>query len=176
MTTLSIRKSDKTELQAHIDAEVAAYKVTVQGNNPFTGDRSALGAIVPIFLETKGNQDRPLVEFAKLIEQGYQPTATVGLEAKLVLDQYKMQSMTVYVIKPEAEQANDIAAIKAKATETYERELEDHNDNVFAQEAQALKAEEARIAAELKAEDEAMAASKFERRVRERMRGARSSK
>ncbi|RMU63748.1 hypothetical protein ALP29_200772 [Pseudomonas syringae pv. avii] len=84
--------------------------------------------------------------------------------------------MTVYVIKPEAEQANDIAAIKAKATETYERELEDHNDNVFAQEAQALKAEEARIASELKAEDEAIAASEFERRVRERMRGARSSK
>ncbi|WP_147479321.1 hypothetical protein, partial [Pseudomonas coronafaciens] len=114
MTTLSIRKSDKAELQAHIDAEVAAYKMTVQGNNPFTGDRSALGAIVPIFLETKGNQDRPLVEFSKLIEQGYQPNATVGLEAKLVLDQYKMQSMTVYVIKPEAEQANDIAAIKAR--------------------------------------------------------------
>ena len=175
-TALKTRKADKAELQAYIDGEVAAYKLTVQGSNPFTGDRSALGAIVSFFLETKGNQDRPLVEYAKLIEQGYQPNTAPGLDAKLVLDQYKMQSMTVYVVKPETLQAVDHEVIKARVTARYEAELEAHNEKVYAQEAAALKAEEAQAAAELKAEDEARAASEFERRVRERVRGIKGTK
>lgn len=191
MTTLSIRKADKAELQAHIDAHIQTYKRTLGGYNPDTGDRFSQGAVVSFFLESKGNQDNIMSEFASLLAKGYTLQPNPVAQTKFITDQFSLQSVTVFLVKPEAPavvdgkeqriegvqyQVEDIKAVTEQATASYEQEIEDHNDKVYVQELAALKAEEAAIAAQLKADDEAKAASDLERRVRERMRGSRQAK
>lgn len=191
MTTLTTRKADKTELQTHIDAHIQTYKRTLGGYNPDTGDRFSQGAVVSFFLESKGNQDNIMSEFASLLAKGYTLQSNPVAQTKFITDQFSLQSVTVFLIKPEAPievggkeqriegvqyQVDDIKAITEQATASYEKEIEDHNDRVYAQQLAAIKAEEAAVAAQIKAEDEAKAASDLDRRVRERMRGSKPAK
>lgn len=176
MTTLTIRKANKEDLQAYIDAELACYAIRVdgvdidvsaepdaRGNFP---RKHFLGAIERI---AERNLIGAMAALQQRQEQGY----------KLFLDTVLTPSVatngvaTLYVTKPEAIQAEEKAKVIAEVTTKYTADIDAHNERVFAQEAEALKAEEAAIAAQLRAEDEQRAQAEFEKRVRDRMRGSR---
>lgn len=178
MTTLSIRKADKAELQAHIGGEIAAYAIRLEGlDHDYSAEpdvrgnyprKHFLGAVTEI---VEATAVRALQELDAKLGEGY----------KLFIDGSRLPEVTpyyskFYVVKSEAVQAEDIKALTKEVTAKYEQEIEDHNDRVFTQELEALKAEEAAIAAQIKGEDAARAASDLERRVRERMRGSRQAK
>lgn len=192
MTTLSIRKTDKAELQAHIDGEIAAYAIRFDG---FDIDYSAEP-------DARGNYPRKhfLGAVTEIVEATAVRTLQV-LEAKLgegyklfidgsLLPEIGPHYSKFYIVKPVAPavvdgkeqriegveyQVDDIEAIKKEVTAKNEQEIENHNDKVYAQELAALKEEEAAIASQLKADDAAKAAADLERRVRDRMRGNRAA-
>lgn len=197
MTTLSIRKADKAELQAHIDGEIAIYALRKHGfDMDMTAEPNArgdyprkmfLGAITTV---VERHPALALAELQKKFDQGYKFHTGDSLEGVL-FPEIGPAATKFYIVKPVAPavvdgkkqriegveyQVDDIEAIKNEVTAKYEKEIEDHNDKVYAQELAALKAEEAAIAVQLKADDEAKAASDLDRRVRERMRGSRQAK
>ncbi|CAM2901265.1 hypothetical protein [Pseudomonas fluorescens] len=172
MTTLTIKKHDKQELQTLIDYETQAYAVTVQGRDSFldghgrlrTGEfnlRGALEVVEASFPQAAMNEVQNKVDQGYKLYTGsiYQPS----IGNKLV---------KIYVVKPEVLQAEDIKAITSEVTAKYTADIDAHNERVFAQEAEALKAEEAAIAAQLKEEDAARVQADFDKRVRARMKGA----
>lgn len=173
MTTLTLRKTDKADLQHLVACEMEAYAIRKTG---FAADESAP-------LDARGNAPRKM--FLGAVEEViHQSTHLAVIELQAKLDEgYKLFTgghlqptispyvTTFYVVKPEALQAADAKAIAAEVTAKYHAEIEAHNDKVYQQEAKALAEEEARVAAELRAEDAARAAADLDKRVRERMRG-----
>lgn len=178
MTTLTLRKTDKADLQHLVACEMEAYAIRKTG---FGSDDSAP-------LDARGNAPRKM--FLGAVEEViHQSTHLAVIELQKKLDKgYKLFTgghlqptitpyvTTFYVVKPAAQQAEDAKAIAADVAKRYEAEIEAHNDKVYLQEAKALQEEEARVAAQLKAEDEARAAAEFDKRVRERMRGSKGVK
>lgn len=173
MTTLSIRKASKEELQTLIDYEMQAYAITVQGRDnyidasngrPTAGDFNRYGAIEIV---TANNAPAAMNQVQEKIDQGFR-LYTGAMYALHVTPVF----LKFYLVKSEALQAEDAKQIAKEVEAKYTAEIDAHNEKVFAQEAQALKAEEAAVAAQLKREDEARAAQDFEKRVRERMRGS----
>lgn len=186
MTTLSIRKANKEELQPLIDFELTQYKsrvakhevddakinrdidngVDIAAKGYISPRKLFLGAleeVVGTTLQLALNAAQARIDAgAKLYTGGSDIARTFGIGAIL------------YMVKPESEQAEDIKIITREITEQYTAELDAHNEKVFAQEAKALKAEEAEIAAQLRAEDEQRAEAEFDKRVRDRMRGSRA--
>lgn len=178
MTTLSIRKANKEELQAHIDAELACYAIRLTG---FDTDMSAepdsrgnfprkyfLGAIEQI---TERSLLMAVGKLQEFLDKGYKLFISHTAVPQVVP---ATGAAILYLTKPEALQADDKAKITAEVTAKYTAEIDAHNENVFAQEAQALKAEEAAVAAQLRAEDAQRVQAEFEKRVRERMRGSKA--
>ncbi len=202
MTTLSIRKANKEELQALIDFELTQYKsrvarhdvddakfnrdiddgIDIAAKGYITPRKLFLGAleeVVGTTLQLALNAAQARIDAgAKLYTGGSDIARTFGIGAIL------------YVVKPEEpakdDKGNDVRIdgviyqcdekkqIISEVTAKYTSDIDAHNDKVFAQEAQALKAEEAAVAAQLRAEDEHRAEAEFEKRVRERMRGSRA--
>ncbi|MFK3605635.1 hypothetical protein A7D21_30505 [Pseudomonas sp. AP19] len=184
MTILSIRKANKDELQSLIDFELTQYKSRVAKHDVddakinrdidngidiaakgYTTPRKlflgALEEIVGTTLQLALNAAQARIDAgAKLYTGGSDIARTFGLGAVL------------YIVKPESEQAEDIKTITKEVNEQYTADIDAHNEKVFAQEAEALKAEEAAIAAQLRAEDEQRAQADFDKRVRARMKGA----
>ncbi|WJM55329.1 hypothetical protein QUC26_09325 [Pseudomonas asiatica] len=171
--TLTLRKHNKDELQLLIDSEMQAYAIRKTG---FAADESAprdargnaprkmfLGAVEEVIHQST---HLAVIELQKKLDEGYK--LFTGGHLQPTISPYVT---TFYVVKPQEAQAVDAAAIAVEVTAKYKAELEAHNDKVYLQEAQALKEEEARVAAELKAEDEAKEQAAFEKRVRDRMRG-----
>lgn len=177
MTTLSIRKANKEELQAYIDAELACYAIRVDGVD------------IDVSAEPNSRGDFPRKHFLGAIEQIAERTLIGAMGVlqqrqeqgyKLFLDAVLTPSVAfngvaiLYVTKPEAVQAEDKAKVIAEVTAKYTADIDAHNEKVFVQEAQALKAEEAAIAAQLRAEDEQREKADFDKRVVARMRGSRA--
>lgn len=209
MTTLTIRKASKEELQAHIDAELACYALRTSG---FDTDMYAtpnshgifprkhfLGGIEQIV-------ERSLIgamhTLQRRLDEGYKIFLGRGSEPEVT----SVGAGILYVTKPEAPafvikydedgnvvndedgnpvkveqriegviyQCDEKKQIIAEVTAKYTADIDAHNEKVFAQEAVALKAEEAAVAAQLKAEDEQRAQAEFDKRVRDRMRGSRA--
>ncbi|MGZ0715717.1 hypothetical protein [Pseudomonas palleroniana] len=175
MTTLSIRKANKEDLQAYIDAELACYAIRVDGVD------------IDVSAEPNSRGDFPRKHFLGAIERIAERTLIGAMAAlqqrqeqgyKLFLDTVLTPSVgtngvtTLYVTKPEAIQAEEKAKVIAEVTAKYATDIDAHNEKVFAQEAEALKAEEAAVAAQLRAEDEQRAQADFDKRVRARMKGA----
>lgn len=176
MTTLTIRKANKEELQAHIDGELACYAIRTTG---FDTDMSAepdsrgnfprklfLGAIEQI---TERSLLMAIGRLQELLDEGYKLFVSHTAVPQVVPS---TGAAILYLTKPEALQAEDKANIIAEMTAKYTADIDAHNERVFAQEAEALKAEEAAIAAQLKEEDAARVQADFDKRVRARMKGA----
>lgn len=194
MTTLEFRKADKAELQAHIDGEIAAYKLTLQGRDNYLDaygrivvtDFNKYGAIITI-----ANTVLPslLFELQEKIDQGYR-LDTSGTYAPVCSPVGGVSKF--YLVKPEAPavvdgqeqritgvsyQVDDIEALKKEAAVRYEQEIEDHNEKVFAQTAEIIRQEQAQEAAQQAEALKLKEASDFERLVRERaMRGSKPAK
>lgn len=207
MTTLTIRKASKEELQAHIDAELACYALRTSG---FDTDMYAtpdshgifprkhfLGAIEQIversLIGAMHTLQRRLDEGYKIfLGQGSEPEVTsVGAgilyvtkpevpalvikhddEGNVVTDEDGNPVKVDHRIEGVIYQCDEKKQIIAEVTAKYTAEIDAHNEKVFAQEAEALKAEELAIAAQLKEEDEQRAQADFDKRVRARMKGA----
>lgn len=176
MTTLTIRKANKEELQAHIDGELACYAIRTTG---FDTDISAepdsrgnfprklfLGAIEQI---TERSLLMAIGRLQELLDEGYKLFVSHTAVPQVVPS---TGAAILYLTKPEALQAEDKAKIIAEVTAKYTADIDAHNEKVFAQEAEALKTEEAAIAAQLRAEDEQRAQADLDKRVRARMKGA----
>lgn len=188
---LTLRKFDKQELQSKIDTELMFYqhRLTTHGDD------------VEYPVDAKGNYRRSLIHGG--VEKIFESTlarAITALQDKLAQGYTSIVSMkfcpevdihgntSLYVVKPYSPaegtarvagvsyQIDDIDAITKRITEAYNASIEAHNDKVYQQEAKALAEEEARVAAQLKAEDAAREAAEFDKRVRERMRGLKGAK
>ncbi|HDS1774037.1 hypothetical protein NPS33_21290 [Pseudomonas putida] len=173
MTNLTIRKADKAELQFLIDCEMQLYAIRKSG---FNYDYDA---------KPNKYHDYPRKHFLGAIEEVVEATAVGAL--LVVQDKldngYKLFTggslipsvtpliTTFYLVKSPEVQAEDAKVIADEVTAKYKADIEAHNDKVYAQEAKAMAEEEARVAAQLKAEDAARAAAEFDKRVRERLRG-----
>lgn len=174
MTTLTLRKHNKDELQFLIDCEMQAYAIAVQGRQFFykTGmqpeysDFTKYGAITQII------ESLPLIAMQK-VKEHLDNGASICTTVEPIVNNHVC---AFYVVKPEPEQAEDAKAIAAEVAKRYEAEIEAHNDKVYQQAAKALAEEEARVAAQLRAEDAAKAAADFDKRVREVMRGSKGAK
>lgn len=178
MTTLTLRKADKAELQHLVACEMEAYAIRKTG---FDYDYDA---------KPNKYHDYPRKHFLGAIEEIVGTTAVGALI--LVQDKldngYKLFTggslipsvtpliTTFYLVKSPEAQAEDAKVIAAEVAKRYEAEIEAHNDKVYLQEAKALQEEEARVVAQLKAEDAARAQAEFDKRVRERMRGSKGVK
>jgi|GEM_PF-6373047 hypothetical protein len=178
MTTLTIRKASKEELQAHIDGELACYAIRTTG---FDTDMSAepdfrgnfprklfLGAIEQI---TERSLLMAIGKLQDFLDKGYKLYVSHTAVPQVVPS---TGAAILYLTKPEALQAEDKTKIIAEVTAKYTADIDAHNEKVFVQEAEALKAEEAAIAAQLRAEDEQRVQAEFDKRVRERMRGSKA--
>lgn len=176
MNTLSIRKANKEDLQAHIDGELACYAIRTTG---FDTDMSAepdsrgnfprklfLGAIEQI---TERSLLMAIGKLQECLDKGYKLFVSHTAVPQVVPS---TGAAILYLTKPEALQAEDKANIIAEMTAKYTADIDAHNERVFAQEAEALKAEEAAIAAQLKEEDAARVQADFDKRVRARVKGA----
>lgn len=173
MTNLSIRKANKEELQTLIDYEMQAYAITVQGRDnyidastgrPTAGDFNRYGAIEIV---TANNAPAAMNQVQEKIDQGFR-LYTGAMYALHVTPVF----LKFYIVRSEALQAEDAKAIAKEVEAKYTAEIDAHNEKVFAQVAQALKDEEAAVAAQLRAEDAQRVQAEFEKRVRERMRGS----
>ncbi|WP_137188410.1 hypothetical protein [Pseudomonas asiatica] len=178
MTTLTLRKADKAELQHLVACEMEAYAIRKTG---FDYDYDA---------KPNKYHDYPRKHFLGAIEEVVGTTAVGALI--LVQDKldngYKLFTggslipsvtpliTTFYLVKSPEVQAEDAKVIAAEVAKRYEAEIEAHNDKVYLQEAKALQEEEARVVAQLKAEDAARVQAEFDKRVRERMRGSKGAK
>ncbi|MDQ0739676.1 hypothetical protein [Pseudomonas sp. W4I3] len=171
--TLTIKKHDKEELQTLIGFEMQAYAMAVQGRDGFVdghgrlqaGEFNQYGAVEVV---QASFPQAAMKEVQDKIDQGY----------KLYTGSIYQPSMgnnivKIYVVKPEELQAEDAKAIAADVAANYTADIDAHNERVFAQVAEAVKAEEAAIAAQLRTEDEQRAQADFDKRVRDRMRGSR---
>jgi len=165
-----LKKHDKAELKFLIDCEMQAYAIAVQGRQlfykmgmqPEYGEFNKHGAITQIVESTS------LVAMQKvkeLLDKGASICTTVEPTVNNYVSAF-------YVVKSEAEQAEDAKLIAAEVEAKYNADIDLHNEKVFAQEAEALKAEEAAMAIQLRAEDEQRIQAEFEKRVRERLRGS----
>ena len=169
MTTLTLRKHNKDDLQFLIDCEMQAYAIAVQGRQLFykTGMQPEFSEYRKYGAITQISESLPLIAMQKMKEHLDNGAALCTTVTPIVNNYVAV----FYVVKSPAEQAQDAKAIAAEVTAKYKADIEAHNDKVYAQEAKALAEEEARVAAQLKAEDAARAAAEFDKRVRERMRG-----
>lgn len=177
MTKLTLKKADPKELQFLIDCEMAAYAIRLTG---FDIDTTAiadsrgnfprkhfLGAIEQIV-------ERSLIGAMAVLQQRLDDGYKLFLHNTMHPEVTNVGAGILYVKKPEALQVEDAKQIAAQITAEYEASISAHNQRVYVQEAAALKAEEAAIAAQLKAEDEMKAAQEFDKRVQVRMRGSKS--
>ncbi|MDH1927781.1 hypothetical protein [Pseudomonas sp. GD03696] len=174
MTTLTLRKHNKDELQFLIDCEMQAYAIAVQGREAFyvQGGRPEMGPY---------NKYGAIVQIAESTALGALQVLQERIDAGASICTTKAPTVEVttnyfYYVKSPAEQTEDAKGIAAEVAKRYEAEIEAHNDKVYLQELKALQEEEARVAAELKAEDAAREAADLDRRVRERMRGSKGAK
>ena len=169
MTTLTLRKHNKDELQFLIDCEMQAYANTVQGRQAFyvEGGRLEMGLYNKHGAITQICESLPLTAMQK-VKEHLDNGATLCTTVTPIVQNHLV---LFYVVKSPAVQAEDAKVIADEVTEKYKADIEAHNDKVYAQEAKAMAEEEARVAAQLKAEDAARAAAEFDKRVRERMRG-----
>ncbi|MEE4224815.1 hypothetical protein [Pseudomonas viridiflava] len=174
-TNVIIRKSDKEEVQSLIDYEMQAYILTVQGRDGYidaksgrqqAGEFNRYGAIEAV---SATSAPALLSQVQEKLDQGYK-LYTGALYLPYVTPTF----LKLYVVKSEAFQAEDAKAIAKEVEAKYQADIDAHNDRVFAQEAEALKAEEGAIAAQLREEDRQRAEAEFDRRVRERVRGSRA--
>ena len=178
MTTLTVRKASKEELQTHIDGELACYAIRTTG---FDTDMSAepdsrgnfprklfLGAIEQI---TERSLVTAMGKLQELLDKGYKLFISHTAVPQVVPC---TGAAILYLTKPEDIQAEEKAKVIAEVTAKYTADVDAHNEKVFAQETKVLKAEEAAIAAQLRAEDEQRVQAEFDKRVRDRMRGSRA--
>jgi hypothetical protein len=176
-TKLTLKKADPKELQFLIDCEMQAYAIRLTGHDiDYTANPDArgnlprkhfLGAIEQI-------TERSLIVAMGVLQQHLDHGYKLFLHNTMPPEITKVGAAILYVVKPEAVQAEDAKKIAEQITAEYEVSIAAHNDKVFAQEAIALRAEEAAIAALLRAEDAAKQQAEFDKRVQERMRGSKS--
>lgn len=177
MTNTTLKKANPKELQFLIDCELAAYAIRLTG---FAVDTTAipdargnfprkhfLGAIEQIV-------ERSLVGAMGVLQQRLEDGYKLFLHNTMPPEVTKVGAGILYVEKPEKLQAEDAKKVAAEISAKYQADIDVYNEKVYAQEAAALKAEEAAIAAQLKTEDEAKATQEFDKRVQARMRGSKS--
>ncbi|ABA75230.1 hypothetical protein K7459_12815 [Pseudomonas fluorescens] len=177
--TLTIRKHDKQELQAYIDAELACYAIRLDGVDIDTSAqpdtlgnfprKHFLGAIEQIvgrnlFFAMSILQER--------LEQGYK----IFLSHTCTPDITHTGAGVLYVTKPEALQDKDKAKIITEVTATYEADIDAHNDKVFEQERAAMLIEEEEARKAVLAEEARKVEADIEKRVQQRLRGMRGAK
>lgn len=172
---LPIRKADKDELQSLIEFEKVAYANRVSGhtedyNSPM--DSNGRWARTYLYGAIEVTVEKSLVvamdKLKGLLAEGHDIVITNTHCPST--DSHGVT--TIYTLKPVAQQEEEIKLVVEQVTKAYAASIDAHNEKVFAQEAEALKAEEAAIAAQLRAEDEQRAQSDFDKRVRARMKGA----
>ncbi|TPG85120.1 hypothetical protein [Pseudomonas mandelii] len=176
-TKLTLKKADAKELQFLIDCEMAAYAIRLTGHDTdYTATPDArgnyprkhfLGAIDKIV-------ERSLIGAMGVLQQRLDQGYKIFLSNICTPEVTAVGAGILYVSKPESVQAENAKKIAEEITAKYNADIEVHNQKVYAQEAAALKAEEAAIVAQLKAEDEARAAQEFDKRVQARMRGTKT--
>ena len=174
---LAIRKSDKDELQSLIESEKVAYVNRVSGhtedyNSPMDANgrwaRAYLHGAIEVTVES--SLVIAMSKLKGLIADGHDIVITNSHYPST--DSHGVT--TIYTLKPVAQQQEELKLVVEQVTKAYAASIEAHNDKVFLQQAELLKAEEARVADQLRVEDEAREAAAFEKRVREFMRGSRA--
>lgn len=112
----------KTQIQDVKDAVTQAYSVTIEGvaedlsqepNSQGNYPRKLFkGAIQPIVLDALGVQSRVFEEYAALLAKGY--TAST-VDCTMLLDKFATYSTQVFMVKPEAVQAEELKVLHAAA-------------------------------------------------------------
>lgn len=177
--TLTIKKHDKEELQAYIDAELACYAIRLDGIDIDTSGqpdnrgnfprKHFLGAIEQI---VERNLFFAMNTLQERIDQGYKIFISQACSPEIS----PAGAGILYVTKPQDVQGIDKAKIIAEVTAKYEADIDAHNNKVFEQEAAALRAEEDEARKQLLREEASKAEADFEKRVQQRLRGMRGAK
>jgi hypothetical protein len=176
---LSIRKSDKDELQSLIEFEKVAYANRVSGhtedyNSPMDSNghwaKTYLHGAIEVTVE------KSLViamdKLKGLIAEGHEIVITSTHCP--TTDSHGVT--TIYTLKPVAQQEEEIKLVVEQVTKAYAASIEAHNEKVFEQERAVMLIEEAQAREAIKREDAAKAEAEIEKRVQARIRGMRAGK
>lgn len=177
--TLTIKKHDKQELQAYIDAELACYAIRLDAvdidtsaepdSHGYYPRKHFLGAIEKIVAR---NLFFAMTALQERIDQGYKIFISQACSPEIS----PTGAGILYVVKPEDLQDEDKAKIIAEVTAKYEADIDAHNLKVFEQERAAMLIEEEEARKAVLAEQAAKAEADIEKRVQQRLRGMRGAK